>query len=382
MLLTLDSRGLVPLEISLAAEKQKPSEPMPRWWRLSQNRGVSARALTRFTQALAALVAAGLTVDRALATVANVGQGGATRPLAKNLEKAVQSGKSLAEAFARSGQRLPSYYVSMIQAGEASGTLSATLQRLADLQHRQLEIRERIQSALTYPAVLSAVVLATLVVLLAFVLPRFELMFAETDVTIPMATRAVLAIGRFVADYWWMMALLAAAIVAFGAYWLRSPTGRACFDRWLVTTRLLFEIPIALATARWLRTLATLLSSGAPLPEAIRVASATVENRAVTAALDDVLGAVKAGRRFSASLAAAQLFPALAVQLAQVGEETGRLDGLVGSAAEFLEQEAHHRIERLLNLIVPGSVIVMGGIVAALIGSVLLGLLSINELAF
>jgi general secretion pathway protein F len=336
----------------------------------------------RFTQSLAALLAAGLTVDRALATVANVGQASAVRPLAKNLEKSVQAGKSLADAFAKSGQKLPSYYLSMVQAGEVSGTLPATLQRLADLQHRQVEIAERIRSALIYPLILAGVVLVTLIVLLAFVLPRFELMFAETDAAIPLSTRAVLAIGRFVADYWWAMVALAALFAAACAYWLRSPTGRAQFDRWLVSTPLMLEIPIALATARLMRTLATLLASGAPLPEAIRIASTTVENRAVAAALADVLGAVKAGRRFSASLAAAKLFPALAVQLAQVGEETGRLDGLVGSAAEFLEQEAHHRIERLLNLIVPGAVILMGGFVAALIGSVLLGLLSINDLAF
>jgi general secretion pathway protein F len=193
----LDARGLVPLEISLEAATRHARLSTPNWWRLSPSRRLGARALMRFTQSLAALLAAGLTVDRALATVANVGQASAVRPLAKNLEKSVQAGQSLADAFAKSGQKLPSYYLSMVQAGEVSGTLPATLQRLADLQHRQVEIAERIRSALIYPLILAGVVLVTLIVLLAFVLPRFELMFAETDAAIPLSTRAVLRMIQF-----------------------------------------------------------------------------------------------------------------------------------------------------------------------------------------
>jgi general secretion pathway protein F len=379
----LDARGLVPLEISTRGETRRPqSRPSSRWWRLSRSRNLGARPLARLTQSLAALLAAGLTVDRALAVVANVDGASATHALAKRLEKSVQAGQAFADAFAKSEQKLPSYYVSMIQAGEVSGTLPAALQRLADLQHRSGEIAERIRSALIYPLLLAGVVLATLIVLLAFVLPRFELMFAETDAATPASTRAVLTLGRVVADYWWAMLLAAAAFAAGGLSWWRSPAGRARFDRWLVSTRLLLEIPVALATARFLRTLATLLSSGTPLPDAMKIASTTVENRALAQALTEALAAVKAGQGFATSLGTTKLFPAVAVQLAQVGEETGRLDSLLASLAEFLDQEAQHRIERLLSLIVPGAVILMGGIVAALVGSVLLGLLSVNDLAF
>jgi general secretion pathway protein F len=225
-------------------------------------------------------------------------------------------------------------------------------------------------------------VLTTLVVLLAFVLPRFELMFAETDVQIPASTRTALAIGRFVADNWWLLVSTAimVPIAAFLAW--RSPTGRERFDRWLLSSRLTLDLPAALATARFLRTLGTLLASGSPLPDAVRISASTTTNRALARALQNVRAALRSGQAFSTALARTTFVPPFAVQLVQVGEETGRLDGLMVSAAEFLDQEAHHKIQRLLSLIVPAAVIVMGCVVAGLIGSVLLGLLSINDLAF
>ncbi|MEP7246135.1 MAG: type II secretion system F family protein, partial [Gammaproteobacteria bacterium] len=271
---------------------------------------------------------------------------------------------------------------SMINAGEVGGSLPLTLGRLAELMRRQVEVRERIRSALVYPALLACVVLFTLVVLLAFVLPRFEALFAESEAPLPLSTQVVLALGRFVANYWLVILAVTAALFMSFTYWVRSSRGREQFDRWILVSRLTFGIPAATNTARLLRTVSTLCANGLPLPSALRVARGTLSNRRLLRALSQVASDVQEGSPFSASMARAAVFPPVAVQLARVGEETGKLDQMLQSAAMVLEEESHLRLERLLGLAVPLLTIAMGIIVAGLIGSVLIGLLSINDLAF
>jgi general secretion pathway protein F len=294
----------------------------------------------------------------------------------------VRSGKPLADAFERSGRTLPAYFVSMIAAGEAGGSLPSTLRRLEELQRKQIEVRERVRGALVYPSLLAGMVIVTLVVLLAFVLPRFELLFAESRATLPWSTRAVLGVGRAVADYWAVgISVIAVAVVGF-FWWFRSTPGREAFDRWLLRTRLTFGIPGAINTGRLFRTVSTLCSNGQPLPAALRIARGTVTNRHLARALEAVIRDVQAGRALSDALSGTKAFPAVAVQLTRVGEETGHLDDMLASVAAVLEESSHSSLERLLTLLVPVLTVAMGLIVAALIGSVLVGLLSINDLAF
>lgn len=378
--------GLIPIAIQEGhgAVQQRVPWRMPsvRALRSSVQTQLSARELLFLTQSLAALLQAGLTVDRALQIGTSLGTGAAARALAAELLRAVRAGRTLADAFRQAPVRLPPYFVSMVDAGEVGGSLPETLARLAELLRRHLEVRERIRSALIYPTLLAAVVLVTLLVLLAFVLPRFEALFAESEVPLPRSTQAVLAAGRFVADYWWAIGAIAAAALVLFVSTMRSALGRERLDRWLLRTRLTQGLPAAIETARLLRTVSTLCGNGLPLPQALRVARGTLANRCLAAALQAVTSAVQAGEVLSAALARAGVFPPVAVQLARVGEETGRLEELLLSAAAVLEEESHARLERLLTLLVPALTVGMGLVVAALIGSVLIGLLSINELAF
>ena len=270
----------------------------------------------------------------------------------------------------------------LCEAGEAGGSLPETVTRLAELVRRQVVVQERIRSALVYPSILAAVVLFTLIMLLVFVLPRFQSMFAESEAPLPWSTRAVLSMGQFTADYWWALLLVAAGSTAAALVSLRAPRTRRFFDRWLLSSRLTFGLPAAINTARLLRTVSSLCRNGLPLPTALRVARGTLSNQCLFNALQEVTSAVRAGEPLSRALARAEIFPPVAVQLSRVGEETGKLDELLQSAATVLEEESQQRLERLLTLIVPLTTILMGLMVAGLIGSVLIGLLSINDLAF
>ena len=381
----LSRRGLIPISIEEgAAGRRIPRPGLSRFSLLRRARRGQIRAaeLLNLTQSLATLSRAGLTIDRALQITASLAARASSRAVAETLLREVRSGKTLHAAFAAGGQRLPNYYVSMVEAGELGGSLPETLGRIADLMGRQLELRERIRSALIYPSLLAVVVIFTLIVLLAFVLPRFEVLFAESEARLPWSTRAVLGFGRLAADYWWLAALVTGAAAGALTVWLRSPTGRRAFDGWLLRTRLTFGVPVALDTARLLRTVSALCGNGQPLPAALRVARGTLGNRSLQEAVGTVTREVQAGESFSISLARAECFPRLAVQLARVGEETGHLGELLQSAAAVLEQDAQRTLERLLSIAVPLLTVAMGAAVAGLIGSVLIGLLSINDLAF
>lgn len=383
---SLSRRGLIPLSIIEGAARAQSDFPgaFPelRWLRYRPRAQASQRELHSLTHSLGSLLKAGLTIDRALQISATLAPRPASRLLAGSLLQQVRAGKTLSAALAGSGQRLPAFFVSMIEAGEAGGAVPDSLLRLAELMARQTGMRERIRSALVYPTLLAAVVLITLVILLVFVLPRFEVLFSESEARLPWSTHLVLGFGRLVADYWWVMLLGAIGLIVTFVTWVRSPWGGFQYDRWLLRSRLTLGLPGALDTARLLRTVGSLCRNGMPLSQALRVARGTVGNRCLQEALSQVTREVQAGESFAAAFARGAGFPAVAVQLARVGEETGRLDELLESAAAVLEEDAHRMLERLLSLFVPLITIGMGLVVAGLIGSVLIGLLSINDLAF
>jgi len=384
LLNSLHEHGLVPVTVSDGSTTAPRGHLLARvrsaLVALFNTRRLTSRELVSSTQSLAALLKAGLTVDRALAIAASLENGPAATFFA-DLARCVRAGASFTEALRKSGIKLPGYYLSMVEAGELGGSLPQTLARVAELLKKNLDVKERIQSALIYPIILTCVVLATLVILVAFVLPRFRTLFADSETQLPWPTRAVLGVGEFASQYGWLLAGLAACGLVIVQRFMASAAGRQRIDQWLLKSRLTFGLPAAIDTARMLRTLSTLLLNGVPLPAALRVSQGTLTNSCLRAALVRVTTSVSAGEEFSASLATARVFPSEAVQLARVGEETGRLHELLADAAAILENGAERILERLLALMVPALTIVMGLVVAGLIGSVLIGLLSLNDLA-
>lgn len=382
-LAALHDRALVPVDLRVLRNAPARGSTRRRlefrWTRAATL--LSVRELGLVAESLGALLQAGLNVDRALGIARSLAEAEPGRALLTRVAEAVRAGQSLTSAWAASGQPLPRYFLSMVEAGESSGRLPQALSRLAELIRYQLEIRERVRSALTYPAILCAVVLLTLGLLLGFVLPRFEALFEESEAAIPWVTQVVMGAGRFVADYGLVLALVAAVAVGAGVRSLRSASGRRRVDGWLLRSRLTLGLVGALNTARVFQALATLLASGMTLSSAMRVAKGTLDNTVLREAFQAATTRVNAGEAFGEALADTRVFPGVAVQLARVGEETGQLPDMLSSASTLLERDARARLERLLTALVPAVTIAMGLIVAALVGSVLIGLLSLNDLA-
>jgi general secretion pathway protein F len=374
----LDQMQMIPIQLVVAGQR------LPAW--LTQpfafKTVLSTRDIVALTQGLACLLKAGLVLDRALHLIGTTSDQPATRELCLDLERRVRSGSNFADALSDHHKLFPPYYTAMARAGELGGSLSEGLERLGSFVERAAAVRERIVSSLIYPAMLAGMILLTVILVLTVVLPRFRSLFQESQVQLPWPTQAVLALGDFVGTYGWFCAAVI-SIGAFAGYRLwHDPVRGPRLSLRLLKARWTFGLIAKTQTSRFLRTIGTLSRSGVPLPQATSVALGMLQNRALLRAAQDVHTRLKEGQALSTLLDRADLFPKAAVQLARVGEETGRLDELLIEAADTLDRESQGTIDRLLSVLVPGITIVMGAIVAGLIASVLVGILSLNDLAF
>ena len=343
---------------------------------------LSTRDIVALTQGLGSLLRAGLVLDRALHIIGATSERRRIAAVCVDLERRVRAGANFGDALSAHAKFFPSYYIAMVRAGELGGSLPEGLERLAAFVARAAAVRERIVSSLIYPAMLTAMILLTVILVLTVVLPRFKSLFDESQAKLPWATRGVLALGDFVSAYGWLCAaMLAVAAAGLHRAWhdpLRGPRR----DRRLLGARWTFGLIAKTQTSRFLRTIGTLASAGIPLPDATHAALGMLQSRALLVAARDVHQRLKQGQDLSLLLDHAEIFPKAAVQLVRVGEETGRLADLLEEAADTLDREAQNTIDRLLSVLVPIITIVMGAIVAGLIASVLVGILSLNDLAF
>jgi len=346
------------------------------------HRRLSTGEMVTLTQGLASLLKAGLVLDRALHILGTTSERRGIRELCVDLERRVRSGSSFADAMGAHSRLFPPYYITMARAGELGGSLPEGLERLGFFVERAAAVRERIVSSLIYPAMLAGMIMLTVVLVLTVVLPRFKSLFSETQAQLPWATRGVLALGDFVGAYGWFCAFgVLLAVFALYRAW-RDPVRGPRIDLRLVRARWTFNLVAKTQTSRFLRTMGTLSRSGVPLPQATSVALGMLQNRALLGAARELHVRLKEGQDLSTLLDRAEIFPKAAVQLARVGEETGRLAELLIEAADTLDREAQGTIDRLLSVLVPSITIIMGAIVAGLIASVLVGILSLNDLAF
>ena len=333
------------------------------------------------TQELATLLEAGVLLERALQMAAKF----ATRPalgqmLAIILED-VRGGQSFAAALARYPRVFPNFYTSLVRAGEIGGALDVVMARLAEYLLSTHEMRQNIRSALVYPMVLMVMIAATMAIIFLFVLPQFEPIFADAGGALPLATQVVLAIGKFVGAYWWVILTTAAIALVFFLNGLKKPAFRLAIDRWLLRSPLIGMLIAKREAADFCRTLGLMLGNGLTLPAALAITGDTLRNMEVCRSIARVLKEVREGSDLATPLNAGRVFPAIAVEMIRVGEGSGRLDAMLLKISQMLDRDVQTIIQRLLALMVPLITILMGVIVAGLIASILVGIMSVNQFA-
>ncbi|HTS93551.1 MAG TPA: type II secretion system F family protein [Stellaceae bacterium] len=344
-------------------------------------RRLPARDLALLTQQLATLLQAGLGVDRALEIAETVLDRAPDRERLRDVLARVRGGSSLADAIAAQPGMVPKFYVGMVRAGEAGASLDRTLRHLGAFLERSHAVREQIRSALIYPAIVLAAGSASVALLFGFVVPRFRPLFEQAGGALPLPAEIVLGIADFLAAWgWWLLVALAAAALG-GVAWLGDPARRAGWDRRILGLPVLGPLATKLEMARLARTLGTLLENGVPPLGALAIARETSRNSVFAAALEDVAEHVKEGKGLAEPLAQSGVVPPLAVHLVRVGEETARLEEMLLKIAEIYEEDSRRGIERLLALLVPGITVLLGLVVALVVGSILSAVLSAYELA-
>jgi general secretion pathway protein F len=370
----LQGRRLMPLKLAPAAERKAGG------FRLFRDR-VGPRQLALITRQLATLIAVA-PLEEALRTLALQAEQPAVRRVLLATHAAVLEGYRLSDAMARQGEAFPRLYRAMVAAGESSGALPEILERLADLLERDEAARSRLLVALIYPMALAGTALCVIAALITFVVPKVVEQFDSMGQRLPWLTRAITFIAEGARDWGWLILLLLVLAGLGAAQALRRPDLRLRFDAGLLRVPFLGKVIRDLHAARLARTLSTMIASGVPVLEGLQLTAPTVHNRAQRAAVEEMAAFVREGGSLSGALRRAGLFPPILVYMAASGENAGRVDVMLGRAAEYLEREFNAVVAVALSLLEPAIIIVMGLIVTLIVLSILLPILQINTLAY
>ena len=340
---------------------------------------LSAKELTLFTRQLSTLVQVS-PLEESLRTIGRQSEQPHVRAILGKVHGGVVEGRRLADALGAEPKSFPPLYRAMISAGESSGSLPTIMERLAILMERQAVIRSKVLTAIAYPSVLAAFAVCVVAALMIFVVPKVVEQFDTVGQQLPFLTRMVMAISAFLAGYWWLLLILL-ALGGVGFWRAMQVEGfRYRFDALLLRLPLLGRLIRDLHAARMARTLSTMVASRLPLMEGLSLTANTVHNRVLRKASDEIVEAIRGGGSLSAALRRAGVFPPLLVYLAASGESAGRLDTMLERAADYLEREFDSFTSAALAMLEPVIIILMGGIVAVIILSILLPILQLQSL--
>ncbi|UNK48921.1 type II secretion system F family protein [Lysobacter sp. S4-A87] len=363
----LQEQGHLPVEAKLASEASGASV----WKGLFKASPFAGARLVQFTQQLATLLGAGQPLDRALTILLELPEDERARRTIGDVRDAVRGGSSLSSALERQHGTFSRLYVNMVRAGEVGGSLHETLSRLADYMERTRALQGRVINALIYPAILLVMVGLSLLFLLGYVVPQFAAMYESLDAQLPLFTQLVLGVGLFVRD-WWIVLLV---VPALALWWFdrkrRDPAFREAFDGWLLQRRFAGALVAKVETARLARTLGTLVRNGVPLMAALAIGRNVLGNRVLAADVAAAAEEVKNGVALSTALGRGKRFPRLALQMIQVGEESGALDAMLVKTAETFEQETALALDRMLAALVPLVTVVLATVVGIVVLAVL-----------
>ena len=340
----------------------------------------SLRSLSLVTRELASLLQAGLELDRALSILVGLEDMGPLRESFLAIRARVRDGASLADALS-ADSNFPRFYVSMVRAGELGGSLEHTLAKLADYIARSVAIREAVASALVYPINLLMTASVSIVIILMFVLPEFEPLFADAGKALPLSTRIIMGAGAFLRGYWWLLAAMTAGFALWFQTVLKDPKKKLRLDAFLLRLPIFGSLLTAIETERLSRTLGTLVANGVPLPAALAIAKDTLRNSVMAEAVSTTASSLREGEGLAARLAQTKVFSPVTLDLIRVGEETGKLDEMLLRQADLDEQRIRHMVDRLIALLVPVLTLFLGVVVAGLIASMMTAILSVNDLA-
>jgi general secretion pathway protein F len=378
----LRDQGLMPMQIaqSLGVAAAGAAVARPPRQSLFAPKRVTRDNVLGITRELATLLRAGLTLDRALELLISLATSLPVAVMLQGIRDEVRGGKALSQALDARRDVFSRFYVNIVRAGEAGGALGTVLARLAETMERNKELRDSVRSALIYPTILIFVAVASIMILLIYVVPQFQSTFAQAGKALPIPTQVVIAVGTFLRNWWW--ALIPGAALA--ALWFRRrgrvPAIRRVRDARLLRMPLLGDLIAKVEIARFARTLSTLLANGVTLLAGLAIVKETMGNVVLSTGFDGVIAKLREGKGFGRPMAETGLYPRLATQMILVGEESGRLEEMLSRVADVYDREVATAVKRFLAVLEPVLILGLAVMVGGIVFSILLGVMGMSEL--
>ena len=344
------------------------------------SRGMNSKEVCEFTQQLSTLLGAGLPLDRSLAVLMDLADSPKIQRTVSEIRDHVREGGTLSDALEKQHGAFSRLFINMVRAGEIGGTLDATLNRLADYMERSKELKDSVISALIYPILLLFLAAGSLILLLVYVIPQFTPIFEELGGDLPTITKIVLGVGSILQNFWWLLIAITVVVVLRFRRMLANEEQRFSWDGRVLGMKWVGDLVAKLETARLSRTLGTLLTNGVPLLAALSIARNVISNTVLRKDITDATREVKTGGGLARNLAKGGRYPRLALQMISVGEETGQLDGMLMKVADTYDKEVKNTIDRLLAIFTPVVTMLLAAMIGTIVLSVLVAILSINDL--
>ncbi len=371
----LRDRSLLPVKVTEVAQKEAKRQRS-----FSLRRGMAPSELALVTRQLASLSQSGLPLEEALLAVSQQNDQPRTKSILLGVRGKVMEGHTLADGLAEFPQAFPELYRATIAAGESSGHLDVILERLADYTEARHELRQRVSNAMIYPIALVVMAVGIVAFMLATVVPRIVNVFQNMAADLPLLTRILIGLSDFLREQW-LLLIIGVAALCYGIWWLLQRDGpRRRWHRILLSLPLTSRLTRGINTARFTRTLSILAGSGVPILDALKISSEVIENLPMRDAVNEAAIRVREGGSISTSLATSKLFPPMMIHMISSGEAGGRLEEMLGRAANGQEREVDSLIATLLGILQPLLIIIMGAIVLTIVLAILLPIFQINEL--
>ncbi|MBO7657199.1 type II secretion system F family protein [Candidatus Saccharibacteria bacterium] len=365
----LVKQGLIPDTIT----EEGASNPFAKF-----NNRITTKDHIMFTRQLATLIGAGLPLSASLRTVTEQTENKGMKAVGEEILAAAESGKSLYEAFSAHPHVFNGVYLALIQAGEKSGTLDIALKRLADQEEKDAAMLGKIRGALVYPAIILVVIIAVLLFMMFAVVPQVSDLYNDMGEELPGLTQGLVDLTDFTVNFWWLILLvLVGGIVGTFFFVKRTPTGRRVADAFKINVPLFGGLFRKLYVSRFARTAEMLLSTGVPMVDAVTISNGAVSNKIVEAEYAKAIEMIKGGKTLSEALTDREYMLPLVPQMAGIGEESGKIDEMLGKAAKVYEDELYNQVENISTAIEPILMVIMAGLIGVVVGGTLLPIYSL-----